>query len=184
MSASLPMITLHEKFTKQALDLRMALGEAASCVVSQQIFYQMPDSPSILQEYVFQQDDVFEPGIELMMTLNKFEARIHAAQKVTELVDIYEAWGEFAHKAQAKIHEESWQYLRPVLIRIASNDRTLIANNLQRIPFPKTRKTLVAWAKNIDGLPREVHLDARPTTVSGVGRESTKLMHATTYSIN
>lgn len=184
MSASLPMITLHENFTKQALDLRMALGEAASCVVNQQIFYQMPDTPSILQEYVFQQEDVFEPGLELMMNLNKFEARISAAQKVTELVDIYEAWRVFADQAQAQINEESWQYLRPVMIKISTHDRKLIAKNMQRIPYPKTRQALVAWAKNIDGLPREVHLDAKPTTLSGVSQRNAQLMHATTYSIN
>lgn len=184
MSASLPMLALHENFQKQALEIRMALGEAGSCVVSEHIFYQRPDTPSLLQEFVWQTDDVFEPGLPLMQKLNVFEAKIAQATTLTQLTDIYEAWGQFAQSALDAMKEDSWQYLRPVHILIQSNDRALIAKKMDAIPFPNTRKMLVAWAKELDGLPREIHLDAQPTHMAGVAKKSAGFTQASTYRLN
>lgn len=160
---SLPLLGLHERFNKESLAIMTMLSDDSRYVVSSRVLYFLPDAPNVLNEFVHQQDDVFEPGLPIVKTISAFEKRLQTAKGLSELATLSEQWANFVDHVPILMQQDSWHYKESQSILFRTKDRAAIADIANVIPFTKSRAFMQMWAHKIDGLPREVQLSAKPS---------------------
>lgn len=128
--------------------------ERSARLVTAEVTYHMPDSPHVLNTFIWQKEDRFDAGDKIIGDLNNAKNLFQITEGHDDISTAFNSAMTF-YQATVK---QAWGHLEKVTrtsdhfdISMSDHGRNLQSHLANEVPFPALRKFINFWLSEIEG---------------------------------